>query len=217
MRTMLKLLRFSLLLACAGAALAADPAVKVIALFTDKALLQIDGEQKVVSKGETFAGVTLESASGRGAVVSIGGRRVKLGLNQSIAGNFRPPVRDGLKIYPDSLGMYFVRGEINGRAARFLVDTGATFVTLSGRTARGLDIDFQNLGRRSSAWTASEAAVAVWQIRLDSVEVGGIEVSNVEATVIPGDQPREVLLGNSFLQHTRMQKAGAVLELQQRF
>ena len=52
---------------------AADVAVKVIALFTDKALLQVDGEQKIVSKGETFSGVLLQSASGRGAVVVIGG------------------------------------------------------------------------------------------------------------------------------------------------
>ena len=210
-------LRALLLLGCSVSAMAAAPGVKVMALFTNKALLQIDGQQKIVARGETFAGVTLISASGRGAVVSIDGERIELGLNQSIAGNFRKPVRDGLKIYPDSLGMYFVPGEINGRETQFLVDTGASFVTLSGRTARGLDIDYQSLGRRSSAWTASEAAVAVWQIRLDSVSIGGIEVSNVEATVIPGDQPREVLLGNSFLQHTRMQKAGAVLELQERY
>ena len=41
--------------------------VKVIGLFTDKALLQVDGQQKLLSKGETFEGVTLQSASGRGA------------------------------------------------------------------------------------------------------------------------------------------------------
>ena len=84
----------------------------------------------------------------------------------------------------------------------------------------GVDVSIGAVAMRKRAggvpdWP--ENAVAVWLIRLDSVSIGGIEVSNVEATVIPGDQPREVLLGNSFLQHTRMQKAGAVLELQERY
>ena len=95
-------------------AVAADTGVKVIALFSDKALLQIGDEQKIVRKGETFEGVLLESASGRGAVVVIDGKRVKLGLNQSIAGNFKKPDRSSLKIYPDRIGMYYVKGAING-------------------------------------------------------------------------------------------------------
>jgi hypothetical protein len=35
---------------------AADAGVKVIALFSDKALLQVGDEQKIVKKGETFEG-----------------------------------------------------------------------------------------------------------------------------------------------------------------
>ena len=125
----------------ASTALAADPAVTVIALFADKALLQVGEQQKIVKKGETFEGVLLESASGRGAVVVIDGKRQKLGLNQSIAGNFKKRDRTRMKIYPDSLGMYYVKGKINGVATRFLVDTGATFVTLSGNHANRLKID----------------------------------------------------------------------------
>jgi len=63
--------------------------VRVIALFTDKALLEVDGQQKVVSKGETFSGVFLKSASGRGAVVVIEDETMELELSQSIAGNFK--------------------------------------------------------------------------------------------------------------------------------
>jgi aspartyl protease family protein len=199
----------------ASTALAADSGVKVIALFADKALLQVGEQQKIVTKGETFAGVLLESASGRGAVVVIDGKRQKLGLNQSIAGNFKKRDRTRMKIYPDSLGMYYVKGKINGVATRFLVDTGATFVTLSGNHAKRLKIDYRK-GKYSSAQTAS-AIVPVWQIRLASVSIGGIELKNVEATVIAGEQPFDVLLGNSFLRHTRIQQAGAVLEIEKRY
>jgi len=205
-----------LLLTLLGAAQADGKRVKVIALFSDKALLQVDGQQKIVKKGETFEGVLLQSASGRGAVVVIDGKSMKLGLNQSIAGNFKKPERSGMKIYPDSLGMYFVKGTINGQSTRFLVDTGASFVTMSGQKAAKLKIDFRKTGIPSTAQTAA-SVVPVWQIRLKSVNVGGILVREVEAMVIAGDQPFEVLLGNSFLSHTSIQQAGSVLEIRKRF
>lgn len=189
--------------------------VKVIALFTDKALLQVGDKQKIVKKGETFEGVLLKSASGRGAIVEIDGNTVNLKLNQSMAGGYKKPDRIGTKIYPDSLGMFYVRGLINGESTNFLVDTGASFVTISGKKARSLGIDFHQ-GLRSTAQTAA-AVVPVWQIKLDSVNVGGIVVRNVDATVIEGNQPAEVLLGNSFLSHTHIQKAGSALEINQRF
>jgi len=198
-----------------GVTLAADNGVKVIALFSNKALLQIGDKQKIVRTGETFEGVLLQAASGRGAVVVIDGKPVKLGLNQSIAGNFKKPERSSLKIYPDSIGMYFVNGTINGQRTRFLVDTGATFVTLSGNKAKQLGIDFRK-GVPNTVQTAS-ALVQAWTVKLDAVIVGGIRVNNVNANVIAGAQPAEVLLGNSFLEHTHMQKAGSVLELKKRF
>ena len=206
---------FLLLNLVASAALAADTGVRVIALFSGKALLQVGEQQKVVSQGETFEGVFLESASGRGAVVVVDGNRQKLGLNQSIAGNFKKPDRARLKVYPDSLGMYYVKGKINGVATSFLVDTGATFITMSGNHASLLKIDYRQ-GIPSSAQTAA-AVVPVWQIKLDSVSIGGIELRNVEAIVIAGEQPANVLLGNSFLRRTDMQQAGSVLEIEKRY
>lgn len=211
-RLILPLLLVNLALSVANAD---ETRVKVIALFADKALLQVGEQKKIVSKGETFEGVLLQSASGRGAVVVVDGNEMKLGLNQSIAGNFKKPERNSLRIYPDALGMYFVDGAINGEKTRFLVDTGATYVTLSGSKAGQLGIDFRK-GSPSQVQTAA-AVVTAWTVKLDSVSVGGIRMSNIDATVIAGDQPFEVLLGNSFLQHTRMQKAGAVLELNKRF
>ena len=198
-----------------GASVAVDVKVKVIALFLDKALLQVGEKKKIVNKGETFEGVLLKSASGRGAVVVIDGNTLKLDLNQSIAGNFIKPDRSRIKIYPNLQGMYYVDGEINGQSTRFLVDTGATFVTMSGVKARSLKIDYRR-GIRSSAQTAS-AVVPVWQVKLEAVSIGGIVVSNVDATVIAGSQPSEVLLGNSFLRHTEIQQAGSVLEIEKRF
>ena len=195
---------------------ASDLQVRVLALFADKALLQVGEQKKIVTKGETFAGVLLQSASGRGAVVVIDGEQIKLGLNQTIAGNFKKPARNATQVFADEQGMYFVQGRINGQATRFLVDTGATLVTLSGDKARSLGIDFRRDGIPGRAQTAA-AVVPVWQIRLDSVSVGGILVRDVEATVIAGSQPSDVLLGNSFLSHTRLEQAGSVLQIRKKY
>jgi aspartyl protease family protein len=214
--SVLRLILLALIMNLApGFAVADEVAVKVIALFADKALLQVGDKQKIVNKGETFEGVLLQSASGRGAVVVIDGKPTNLDLNQSIAGNFKKPERSNLRIYPDSHGMYFVDGKINGQSTRFVVDTGATMVTLSGNKARQLNIDFRK-GIPETVQTAA-SLVPAWVVRLDSVSVGGLRVSNVEAFVLAGEHPAEALLGNSFLQHMQIQKAGSVLELKQRF
>jgi len=189
--------------------------VKVIGLFTDKALLEIDSQQKLLSKGQSFGGVTLISASGRGAVISVDGETRKLGLNQGIQGNYKKPDRSVSKIYPDLQGMYYIAGRINGRPIRFLVDTGATYVTMSGAHATKIGIDYRK-GVKSFAHTAA-ATVPVWQVKLDSVSIGDIKVPNVDATVIEGAQPYNALLGNSFLKYTRMQRIGTVMEIQQKY
>ena len=206
---------FALALSVAIGAAAQGVGVKAIALFSNKALLQVGDKQKVVSVGETFEGVLLQSATGRGAVVVIDGETIKLGLNQAIAGNFKKRERTSLKILPDRGGMYYVDGTINGHSTSFLVDTGATYVTLSGSKAKALNIDFKS-GLRSSANTAS-AVVPVWQVMLSSVSIGGIKVTNVTAMVIEGSRPSEVLLGNSFLRHTDILQADSVLKISKRY
>ncbi len=200
-----------------GAVSANSTRVKVIALFTDKAMLQVGDRKKIVEVGETFEGVLLKSASGRGAVVVVDGETLELGLiSRNVAGGYKKPVRDRATVYPDTEGMYFIDGKINGRSTRFLIDTGATDVAISGQQARQLGIEFRDSGKVDIAETAS-GRVPVYKIRLDSVTVGGITLRNIEAIVIPGNHPGDALLGNSFLRRTQMIRAGSVLEIRKRY
>ena len=48
------------------------------------------------------------------------------------------------------------------------------------------------------AWTAS-GTVRGWQVNLDRVKVGELEVLGVDAVVLEGGSPTEALLGMSFL------------------
>lgn len=195
---------------------AQEPSVKVLGLFTDKALLLINGERKLMKKGETLQGVTLISASGRGAVVKLrDGKQKRLGLNQSISHAFKKTDKSSHTIYADRGGMFRLGGAINGNSTRFLLDTGATFIALSEVEADRMGLAYEN-GKKSLVQTAS-TVVPVWNILLDSVTVGDITVSQVEAVVLQGSQPQPALLGMSFLQHVKLERNGASMVLKQKY
>jgi aspartyl protease family protein len=54
-------------------------------------------------------------------------------------------------------------------------------------------------------------------VKLRSVTVGGITQRNVEAMVIDGPHPPQVLLGMSFLERLDMQNDGRVLKLKPKY
>jgi aspartyl protease family protein len=62
----------------------------------------------------------------------------------------------------------------------------------------------------------ANGATQGWRITLDSVRVGDVQVSGVDAVVTP--QPMTyVLLGNSFLTRFRMQQNADTMTLQRRY
>jgi aspartyl protease family protein len=103
----------------------------------------------------------------------------------------------------DRSGHYRAEGTINGHAVNFLVDTGATDVAVSERSARTLGLDF---GPRTTVMTAAGPAPA-WKTRIDRVTVGSLERENVRATITPG-LGSEALLGMSFLRHYDIRQQG---------
>ena len=194
----------------------APDSVRAVALFTGKAMLQIDGENVLLRKGETRSGVTLIKANGREAVIRIGrGKPQTLELNGRVAHGFRKPQRRKLTVYSGPNGMFQLKGRINGRPTRFLLDTGATFVALSSADAERLKLPYKT-GQADVIQTANSLA-PVWRIRLSSVRVGDIEVPNVEAVVLQGNRPTTPLLGMSFLEHVRLQRNGAAMVLEQKY
>ena len=106
-------------------------------------------------------------------------------------------------------------GQINGGPVRFLVDTGATAVSLSSADAARLGIDYKK-GRPGLMGTANGAAVA-YRVKLDTVRVGDIVVNNVDAAVLEGNEMPFVLLGMTFLNRMEMKREGQTMVLTKRF
>ena len=112
--------------------------------------------------------------------------------------------------------MYAVLGSINGFPVDFIVDTGATLVSMSARQARRLGIDYRVVGTPGQSSTAS-GIDRIYVVNLDRVKVGDIEIRNVQGAVHDGDFPPATLLGMSFLSRLTIRQDGQVLELRKKY
>lgn len=205
------------LLAILPAAVTAATKISVVGLFKDTAIVVIDGNRRLLRSGDTSPeGVTLVSADSKEAVLEVDGERKRYGLGGQIGGTFEKPDQVTVRIWPTPNRMYTVLGSINGYPVDFIVDTGATLVSLSGREARRLGIDYRVVGTPSRSSTASGIA-KIYLVNLDRVKVGDIELRNVRGAVHDGDFPPATLLGMSFLSRLNMRQDGPVLELQKKY
>lgn len=208
-----------LLLALAGAASGAD--VNLNGVVGNKALVVIDsGKPRWISVGETSPeGVKLVNVRGESAVVEMGGRRETLTLGQSArlggGGAAATAGNRSVVLTADGQGHFLTTALINGMTVRVLVDTGASFVSLSGAEAKRLGINY--LGGRKSFSSTANGVVPTYHVKLDEIRVGDITLNNVDGMVHAGDALPIILLGMSFLNRMEMKRDGEKMVLTKRF
>lgn len=204
-----------LLLVLSHGAVAAAPQIVVQGLFRDRAVLTIDGKQRLLRVGERSPeGVKLISADSQEAVLEVEGRRSTYRLGQHVAGRYAERASTEVRIWPDGRGMYATVGSINGMPVRFLVDTGATLIAMNEAEARRLGLAYRLDGQQGYASTAS-GVVPTYKVKLKAVQVGDIRLQQVDALVIEGAFPEQVLLGMSFLGRVKIENHGAAMLLRQ--
>ncbi len=93
------------------------------------------------------------------------------------------------------LGHYVADGEINDHPVRFLLDTGATLVSIPEGVASVIGLARGSPLRVRTA----NGDITVYATRLDRVRLGHIALGHVPATINPDMDGQEVLLGMSFL------------------
>ncbi len=192
----------------------AAPMVQVVGLFPGVAVLNVDGQRKLVRVGQVGpGGVEVLSADSKGAVLRVDGVERSYGLTRELSSGFAEPDRRQLSIAQGQGGHYWIAGSINGQPVQFLVDTGATSVAINEIQARRLGIDYRVDGRQIVVGTASGTAKA-WRVNLNSVKVGAIDVLGVEAVVVEGGSPTDALLGMSFLNRVSWQEEQGLLKLE---
>ena len=205
------------LLAAAFCAPALAVDVTVIGLFSGRAVITVDrGAPRTLRIGETTPeGVKLVAADSSSATVEVEGKRLKLEMGQHFESAAQTGSRNETRLPADSHGHFVADGAVNGAHIRFLVDTGATLVSIPAAEATRLGIDYRK-GRRGVSQTAN-GAVPFWRVILDSVTVGGVTLTNVEGAVHEGPGLDTALLGMSFLNRTEMRREGTYLTLTKRY
>lgn len=196
---------------------AEDLRVAAVALFKDKAVLDIAGKRRTLRIGDTSPeGVKLIAASSDLAEVELAGQRAQLRLDGKILGHFGRGIEaKSVQLYPNPDGHFYVDGQINGQLISFVVDTGATTVVLNKNQAQSIHLSYLIDGRPGMIETASGHAQAYF-LKLDRVQIRTLVLTQVDAIVVDGDFPSRALLGQSFLNRLDMQRTGVVLELRER-
>ncbi len=190
--------------------------VRVDGLFKGRAVLTIDGNMRVLKVGETSPeGVRLISSDSRQAKLEINGKRQSLSISEHIASSFVAAEKAEVRIPPGPGGHYYVGGFINGHAVDFMLDTGATMIAMSGEHARRLNIDLRQA--TPSMTSTANGNVESFVVNVDRVQVGGITVHQVPVSVLSGNFPSQILLGNSFLSRVEMNESNGVLVLKQKY
>ncbi len=191
----------------------------------DKALISVNGAPaKVVSVGGQIDGVRVIDVRGDHVTVEVEGQRRTLSVGPGAAFATRPSPPDGgkkaegrgsLVLTADARGQFSAQVEINGVGAPFLVDTGASVVTLPSSLAKRANIDLE----RATAITISTAngRARAYRVVLNTVKLGVLGANLVEAIVVEDAKLPFALLGMSFLNRMDMHREGDSLTLLQRY
>ena len=108
-------------------------------------------------------------------------------------------------------GHYVASGSIDGHPVTFLLDTGATAVSVPASLARQIGLE---RGPALSVQTAN-GVITTYATVLERVELGNIVLHGVRASINPHMQGDEVLLGMSFLRGLEFTQRSGELTIRQ--
>ncbi len=189
--------------------------VGLAGVMGSKAMLMVNGgEPRAVAVGQVVDGVRLVSIQGDQVEIEVDGRKRPLRVGQHAVGSGGGDGSGKIVLTADGQGHFFTTGTVNGTSVKFLVDTGATMVSLGARDAQRIGVNTSQ-GQRGVSNTAN-GQVAVIKVKLDSVRVGDVTLHNVDGLVHQNDMPI-ALLGMSFLNRMEMQRDGSTMTLKRRY
>jgi aspartyl protease family protein len=190
--------------------------VIVKGLFAGSAVLEINGQTHLIKEGKsTPEGITLLRATSHFAQIEQDGQIQKLELNRAVGGTYTEPQLASVFLGRQPDGHFFSAGRINNRWVEFMIDTGATSVTLNSFIAEQLGIDYKNAP--IVAIGTAQGNTQAYQVILGSVAVGDVLLTNVSAFVIEGRFPQTILLGNTFLSRVNMRIENSAMTLQAKY
>lgn len=108
-------------------------------------------------------------------------------------------------------GHYVTQGEINNHSVTFMLDTGASDISIPDEIAKKLKLSY---GQNRQYQTAN-GMITAYLTTLENVSIGNIKLQNVRASINPKMDHDEILLGMSFLKYIEFTQRGDTLILRQ--
>lgn len=131
--------------------------------------------------------------------------------NQQTSGTVTENNIRELMLERNRYGHYISDGLINNQNVTFMLDTGATDVSIPAKVANKIGL---KRGRQMQYQTANGPAT-VFATKIKRISIGNIELRNVRATINPNVTDMEVLLGMSFLKQLEFTQRGNTLTIRQ--
>ena len=101
----------------------AAPDVRVVGLFKDRAVVIIEGRQRMLRVGQSSPeGVRLVAADSESALLEYQGEEFRGMLDGRVSTRSKPPATEEVQIWRNTQGMYATTGSINGLPVSLLVD-----------------------------------------------------------------------------------------------
>jgi aspartyl protease family protein len=106
-------------------------------------------------------------------------------------------------------GHYVATGLVNSQPVVFMLDTGATDVSVPLPVAERLGLE----KGQPMLYRTANGTIRAWQTVIDEIRLGDLGIGPVRASINPGAQGDEILLGMSFLKHLDFKQQGNTLTL----
>jgi len=122
-----------------------------------------------------------------------------------------PNGKISVQLEADRRGHYTVAGEVNGQHVTFLVDTGASGVSIPGKVAKKLGL---GPGLQFPVSTAN-GSIMVSGTEISALAIGDLVLENVQASINSSMDGEVGLLGMSFLRHFELVQRDGLLTIRE--
>lgn len=114
-----------------------------------------------------------------------------------------------VKLERNRYGHYVTSGYLNDESVVYMLDTGATVVAIPGSLENRLNL---RRGRQIQTQTANGTGTA-YVTEIDYIQIGEIRLNNVRASILPGMEGEQILLGMDALKQLEFRQKGRELTL----
>jgi len=129
--------------------------------------------------------------------------------NTNLASSINGKGKTEVHLQQNRQGHYLAQGTINGRSVTFLLDTGATQVSIPQHLAQAFNLPRYGTYRVQTA----NGTVNAIETKIEQLTIGNILLNNVAAHINPGMKSNEILLGMSALKRVEFSQKGKQLTL----